>query len=91
MAAPGFEKELVDELRDVGAGEPVGVYGRLVVARGEARPVAWAHNVWLAPERIDIESIGDAARKLSSRGPSMSWMEKAMATMVACPGSKPPM
>ena len=42
LAAPGYEKELVAELRMGGAGEPVGVYGRLVLARGEARPAsAW--------------------------------------------------
>ncbi len=68
VAAQGFEKELVDELRDAGAGEPLGIYGRLVVARGEARPVAWAHNVWVHPERIEVESISDAVRKLASRG-----------------------
>ncbi len=68
VAAPGYEKELVAELRDAGVGEPVAVCGRLVLARGEARPAAWAHNVWLAPERIEVRSISDAARKLKARG-----------------------
>jgi 23S rRNA (cytidine2498-2'-O)-methyltransferase len=68
VTIPGYEKELVAELRDAGAGEPLAVHGRLVLARGEAMPAAWAQNVWLAPERIEVESIGDAARKLLKRG-----------------------
>ena len=68
VSIPGYEKELLDELRDARAGEPVAVHGRLVLARGEAVPAAWAQNVWHAPERIEIESIGDAARKLQKRG-----------------------
>ena len=68
VAAPGYEKELVAELRDAGVGEPVAVFGRLVLARGEARPAAWAQNVWLDPERIKVRSISDAARKLKERG-----------------------
>jgi len=68
VAPPGYEKELIAELRDAGSGEPAAVHGRLVLARGEARPTAWAHNVWLAPERIEARSISDAARKLRERG-----------------------
>jgi len=68
VSVPGYEKELVAELRDAGAGEPVAVFGRLVLARGEARPAAWAQNVWLGPERIEVGSISDAARKLQARG-----------------------
>jgi 23S rRNA (cytidine2498-2'-O)-methyltransferase len=31
---------------------------------GPARPAAWAQNIWYEPQRIEIASIGDGARKL---------------------------
>ncbi|MGH6968597.1 MAG: SAM-dependent methyltransferase, partial [Stellaceae bacterium] len=37
---------------------------RLVIVEGAPRPVAWAANVWHAPRRISIASIGDAAKQL---------------------------
>jgi 23S rRNA (cytidine2498-2'-O)-methyltransferase len=40
------------------------VHGRLVLVEGPPRPAAWAQNVWLDPVRIEIASIGDAARQL---------------------------
>lgn len=39
-------------------------YGRLVLAEGPPRPVAWVANVWHDPVFLDIASIGDAANKL---------------------------
>jgi len=60
LAPDGFVDDLVRELGDaVGA-----VHGRLVIAAGPPRDAAWAANIWLAPQRIAISSIGDAATKL---------------------------
>ncbi|MBI4600980.1 MAG: hypothetical protein HY721_03380 [Planctomycetes bacterium] len=61
LAAEGFERQLIAELGDVEA-----VRGRLVLARGPRRRACWAQNVWLAPLRIPVGSIQDAARKLRS-------------------------
>ena len=60
VAPDHFLPELREELGDA-AGE---VHGRLVLAAGPARPVAWAANVWFDPVRMPITSISDAARKL---------------------------
>lgn len=60
LAPEGFLAELQEELGDA-VGE---VHGRLVLAEGPARPVAWVANVWCDPLRIPIASIGDAAKKL---------------------------
>ena len=57
LAAPGFVAELLAEL-----GDWVAVHDRLVIAEGPPRPVAWAQNIWVAPEEIAIGSIGDAAK-----------------------------
>jgi 23S rRNA (cytidine2498-2'-O)-methyltransferase len=38
--------------------------GRMLVAAGPPKPAAWAQNVWLDPQVIEIASIGDAAKKL---------------------------
>jgi 23S rRNA (cytidine2498-2'-O)-methyltransferase len=59
LAAEGFLDELVAELGEVSA-----VHGRLVLAPGPAREAAWAENVWHAPQRLAVASIGDAARQL---------------------------
>jgi 23S rRNA (cytidine2498-2'-O)-methyltransferase len=56
----GFLAELQQEL----GGAVIECHGRLVLATGPARPVAWVANVWHEPLLIPIESIGDAARKL---------------------------
>jgi 23S rRNA (cytidine2498-2'-O)-methyltransferase len=60
LAPDGFVDDLV---REVGA-HVREVHGRLVIAEGEALAPAWAANVWRAPERIPVASIGDAATKL---------------------------
>lgn len=60
LAPEGFVDDLVREV-----GESVReVHGRLVIAEGEPLAPAWAANVWRAPQRIPITSIGDAATKL---------------------------
>jgi len=59
LAAPGFEADLEAEL-----GEVVARHGRLLLAPGPARPVAWAINVWHDPVELDAPSIGVAARAL---------------------------
>jgi 23S rRNA (cytidine2498-2'-O)-methyltransferase len=60
LAPEGFLDELKQEL----GGAAVECHGRLVLAAGPARPVAWAANVWHDARNIPIESITDAARKL---------------------------
>jgi len=60
LAPEDFVAELQQELGDLA----VATHGRLVLARGAARPVAWAANIWHEPQRIEIASIGDAAKKL---------------------------
>src|SRR5215472_2332430 len=59
LVAEGFVDELEDEL---GAVELR--HGRLLIAGGPLRPVAWAANIWLDPREIAIGSISDAAAKL---------------------------
>jgi 23S rRNA (cytidine2498-2'-O)-methyltransferase len=58
LAPDGFLPQLLEELGDAA----IETHDRLVIA--PARPVAWAANTWLAPERIPIASIGDGAKKL---------------------------
>ncbi|HXP32259.1 MAG TPA: SAM-dependent methyltransferase [Stellaceae bacterium] len=60
LAPEGFADELIYELGDA----TLEVHGRLVLAQGPQRPVAWAANVWLDPVRLGIASIGDAAKQL---------------------------
>ncbi|HTZ80720.1 MAG TPA: SAM-dependent methyltransferase [Stellaceae bacterium] len=59
LAAEGFVEELRTELGDVSES-----YGRLLLAPGPPRAAAWAENIWLAPQRIGIASVGDAAKQL---------------------------
>ncbi|MDF2763331.1 MAG: hypothetical protein K0S81_325 [Rhodospirillales bacterium] len=40
------------------------MHGRLLLAAGPPRAAAWSQNVWHEPMRIEIASIGDAAKKL---------------------------
>jgi 23S rRNA (cytidine2498-2'-O)-methyltransferase len=60
LAPEGFLAELQEELGDAARD----TYGRLVLAEGPARPVAWAANVWHDATVLEIASIGDAANKL---------------------------
>jgi hypothetical protein len=39
-------------------------HGRVVLAKGPAKRVAWVANIGCDPMRIPIASIGDAAKKL---------------------------
>jgi 23S rRNA (cytidine2498-2'-O)-methyltransferase len=59
LAAEGHVGELAEEL---GAG--VRRHGRLLIAEGLPRPVAWALNTWRDPVEIKVASISDAAAKL---------------------------
>lgn len=60
LAPDGFLAELQHELGD----DASETYGRLVVAPGPPRDVAWVANVWHEPVRLTISSIGDAAKQL---------------------------
>lgn len=67
LAADGFERELETELGDVSER-----YGRLMIAPGAPREVAWAQNVWNDPVRAKVASIKDAARTL--RAVQRNWV-----------------
>jgi 23S rRNA (cytidine2498-2'-O)-methyltransferase len=60
LAPDGFLAELLHELGDA----TVETHGRLVLAEGPPRDIAWVANVWRAPQRLAIASIGDAAKQL---------------------------
>lgn len=60
LAPDGFLHDLQAELGD----RVRETHGRLVLAADPGAPVAWAANTWLAPQVIEIASIGDAATKL---------------------------
>src|SRR5215468_956153 len=60
LAPEGFLPELTNEL----GGRAYETHGRLLLAHGPQRPVAWVANVWQDVQAIPISSIGDAAKKL---------------------------
>jgi 23S rRNA (cytidine2498-2'-O)-methyltransferase len=60
LAPDGFLAELQHELGDTA----IETRGRLVLAKGPPRDVAWVANVWRNPQRLTIASIGDAAKQL---------------------------
>ena len=60
LAPDGFLADLQQELGDAVRE----VHGRLVLAAGPERPIAWAANVWRDPVLMEITSISDAANKL---------------------------
>lgn len=66
LAPSGYEDELDEELARGGAAV-VDTHGRLRIVEGRPIHAAWAANTWWDAERIPIESIGDAARKLRDR------------------------
>jgi 23S rRNA (cytidine2498-2'-O)-methyltransferase len=59
LAAEGLAGDLAAELGSVEL-----AHGALLLAAGPPRPAAWAANVWLDPQPIQIVSISDAAAKL---------------------------
>jgi len=59
LAPEGHLDDLLAEL-----GEIALLHGRLALAEGPPRPVAWAANVWRTPRRIEAASIGAAAKAL---------------------------
>jgi len=60
LAPAGFVAELKHEL----GAAVCATHGRLVIADGPPRPVAWVANIWHTPQRLPITSIGDAAKQL---------------------------
>ncbi|HEX4193750.1 MAG TPA: SAM-dependent methyltransferase [Stellaceae bacterium] len=60
LAPDGFVAELLHELGDTA----IATHGRLVLAEGPPRDVAWVANVWRNQQRLTIASIGDAAKQL---------------------------
>ncbi|MEZ5923011.1 MAG: SAM-dependent methyltransferase [Hyphomicrobiaceae bacterium] len=71
LAPDGFLAELMAELGDTAQT----VHGRLVLAGGPSRPIAWSANAWLEPVHLPIASIKDAARQL--RAIQRNWMPYA--------------
>jgi 23S rRNA (cytidine2498-2'-O)-methyltransferase len=68
QAVPGFEKHLEEEL----GAEHTHVGGPLYfVPTPPVTPVFWHQNVWLAPFRLEFDSISEAARHL--RGIQRNW------------------
>ena len=65
FAAEGFERELEDEL----GANLIARYGRVCLAKGCERDLAWSLNTWFEPEEIEVASIADAARKLKAKAP----------------------
>lgn len=66
LAADGFDQQLVEELARAGV-KVLSRHGDLLLTSQPAIRSAWAANVWLDPEHIEIESIGDAAKALRAR------------------------
>ncbi len=62
LAPEGFVKELTEEL----GSSVTEIYDRLVLSAGAPKQAVWAENIWLNPQWIDVESIGDAAQKLKN-------------------------
>lgn len=62
QAARGFLPELTAELSRCGLAFTV--RDPLVLVPGPPQALAWAQNVWVEPQYIPVDSIGDAARKL---------------------------
>jgi 23S rRNA (cytidine2498-2'-O)-methyltransferase len=61
LAADGFTRQLIDELKDV-----TDVYDRLIVTSSEVQEAYWCQNIWFDVARIPIGSIGDGAKKLKA-------------------------
>lgn len=61
LAAEGFTRQLIDELKDVSD-----VFDRLVLASGEVQETYWHQNLWFDVQKIPIASIGDGAKKLKA-------------------------
>jgi 23S rRNA (cytidine2498-2'-O)-methyltransferase len=59
LAAEGYVEELTQEL---GAVERA--HGRLLIAPGPPRAMAWAADVWYEPREIPVVSISDAVTRL---------------------------
>lgn len=59
LAPEGYEIPLREEL-----GAPAAEHGRLFLYDGEARPSAWAQNVWYDVQELPVPSIGQAAKTL---------------------------
>lgn len=59
LAPHGYEAPLREEL-----GPPDSEYGRLFLYAGEAKPSAWAQNIWHDVLDLPVPSIGQAAKAL---------------------------
>ncbi|MDE1153887.1 MAG: SAM-dependent methyltransferase [Micavibrio sp.] len=59
FAPEGFIDDLIAEI-----GGEHETFGRLVITKAPPRQLVWAENTWLAPQLIEISSIGDGAKKL---------------------------
>jgi len=62
LAHLDFKDQLAQELQNVKA-----CYDRLFLCEGPYQDAIWAQNTWYNPEFIEIQSIGDGAKKLKSK------------------------
>jgi 23S rRNA (cytidine2498-2'-O)-methyltransferase len=61
LAPDGFIDDLAEEI-----GGADKIYDRLLLKENGPEHAVWAENIWLDPQYITIDSIGDAARKLKA-------------------------
>jgi 23S rRNA (cytidine2498-2'-O)-methyltransferase len=61
LAAEGYEKQLLDELKGV-----IAVHGRLILTNLEVQKAFWAQNVWYEPFISTFQSISEGASILKN-------------------------
>jgi len=59
LAAEGFLDDLLGEI-----GPAQAIHDRLAIVAGPPRAAAWAENIWYDPVKIEVASIGEAAKAL---------------------------
>lgn len=69
LAADGFLPQLVAEVQR--HGKIIATYDQLLLVEGSPQPAYWAQNTWYDPRRLNVASIGDAAKQL--KGMQRSW------------------
>jgi 23S rRNA (cytidine2498-2'-O)-methyltransferase len=62
LAPRGFEGELLDELK--GSMQVEEIHERLILASGPPLEATWAQNIWRNPQKIEFQSISQAAQAL---------------------------
>lgn len=69
LAFPGYLEELKAELKFAGIKpKKMEIHGNLILVDGQKKKPVWAMNIWVSVERLEVESVSDAIRKLKSMG-----------------------